>query len=106
MSGCFVAALWRRGIHYSNRATFASIGLAALVCVGSGAAVLCRDATDPYGLQAPNDRSDLVVLALRRHDCARRSRRALAATQKAVGPTPEVAGLRAQVDRECPAAAQ
>ena len=66
-----------------------------------GGAVVWRDATDPYALRGPNERSDLVVLALKHHDCAG-ARKALVATEAVSAPTPELDGLRAEVDRACP----
>jgi rhomboid protease GluP len=101
VSGCLVAAAWRRGVHYSRMATVASIALSLAVCLGAGAAVVWRDVTDPYALRGPNERADLVVLALRHHDCPA-ARTALRATEMVSAPTPELEGLRSQVDRMCP----
>jgi rhomboid protease GluP len=101
IAGLIIASLWRRGIHYSKAATLASIGGATAICVASGLVVLWRDATDPYVLMGPNDRSHEVSAALVRRDCPA-ARRALLATQKVVAPgTPELAGLREQVERAC-----
>jgi rhomboid protease GluP len=101
VSGCLIATAWRRGIQYSKTATFLSIALSALACVAAGGAVVWRDATDPFALLGPNDRSDLVELQLKQHNCAG-ARRALVATEAVSPPTPDLAGLRREVERECP----
>ncbi|MGO8991886.1 MAG: rhomboid family intramembrane serine protease [Polyangiaceae bacterium] len=101
VSGCLIATAWRRGVQYSQLATVACIAVSAAVCIGAGGAVVWRDATDPYALRGPNERSDLVVLALKHHDCAG-ARKALVATEAVSAPTPELDGLRAEVDRACP----
>jgi hypothetical protein len=77
----------------------------AAVCVWAGTAVVWRDATDPYGQHGPNDRSNLVEHELLRHNCGE-ARRALVATEAVSPPTPELVGLRRQVDSECPPGAQ
>jgi rhomboid protease GluP len=101
VSGSIIATLWRRGIQYSKIATLLSIGVSAAVCVASGAAVVWRDATDPFALSGPNERANIVVLSLQRRDCTG-ARRALVATEAVAAPTPELEGLRAEVDRACP----
>jgi hypothetical protein len=101
VSGSIIAMLWRRGIHYSPAATFTSIGLSAAICIGSGAAVVWRDATDPYASEGPNDRSAEVELALLHHDCAR-ARALFIATDKVSPRTPDLEGLRREVNRQCP----
>jgi rhomboid protease GluP len=101
VSGCIIASIWRRGIHYSRTATLLSLGLSAAVCVAAGGAVVWRDATDPFGQLDANDRSNQVVLALKRHNCAG-ARRALVATEAVSPPTPDLTGLRLEVDRACP----
>jgi rhomboid protease GluP len=105
VSGCLIATAWRRGVHYSKLATLLSIGVSAAVCVAAGAAVVWRDVTDPFALKGPNDRSDLVVSALLDHDCAG-ARRALVATEEVSPPTPNLVGLRKQVDQQCPPGAR
>jgi hypothetical protein len=101
VAGGVVASAWRRGVQYSPTTTWLSIALSALVCIGAGAGVVWRDATDPYALRGPNERSDLVVLALRRHDCGG-ARRALVATETVAPESPELDGLRTEVERSCP----
>ena len=102
VTGCVIAALWRRGIHYSTAATLASIGLSVAVWVGAGAAVVWRDATDPYGQLGRSDRYDLAARALANGDC-REARRALAAAGERMStPTPELVGLQRELDRQCP----
>ncbi len=103
ISGTIIATLWRRGIHYSTTANVASIGLSAALCIASFAAVLLRDATDPFAIIGRNERSAETVLALTRHDCAQ-AKRWLAATVAVAPPTPDLEGLRDQVARECPSA--
>jgi rhomboid protease GluP len=100
VAGCLIAMLWRRGVHYSKLATVVSIGLAAAVCVGSGAAVLIRNA-DPYGRLDPNHRGYLVDHALDRRDCVE-ARQALRATEAVSPRTPELEGLRQRVHQQCP----
>jgi len=102
-AGCATAIAWRRGIHYSKRATYLSIGLSAAVCVAAGLVVVWRGAWDPLGVLDANDRLDLVARALRNHDCAT-ARRLLAAMDEAGAQGPELNGLRGQFERSCPAA--
>jgi rhomboid protease GluP len=101
--GCIIAALWRRGIQYSKAATVVSVGLSAAVCLASGAIVFWRDATDPFAQYGANERSLQVIEALQERDCPQ-ARRLFAATEKAARhATPELEGLRSEVDRKCPA---
>ena len=105
VSGCLVATAWRRGVKYSVRGTFAAIGLSSALCLASAVAVIWRDASDPFALLGPNDRGHLIQLSLAKHDCAA-ARRALVATEAVAEASPELEGLRAQVDRECPPGAR
>jgi rhomboid protease GluP len=100
ISGALVATAWRRGVRYSTAARWLSIGLSAAACIGAGAAVAYRDVTDPFAQLGPNDRAKVLQKALRNHDCAF-ARRALLAIE-AVADTPDVKGLRADVESQCP----
>ena len=100
-AGCLIAVLWRRGIHYSKMATVLSIGLSAAVCLGSGAAVVWRDETDPYGRSSGRDRINEANAALNSGDCAG-ARRALAAAEKVVSASsPDLLGLRMSINQRC-----
>jgi rhomboid protease GluP len=101
VSGGLIASAWRRGIQYSKSATVLSMAASAAVCLWAGAAVVWRDATDQYGQKGPNERSNLVEDELGHRNCAE-ARRALVATEAVSPPTPELLGLRRQVDEACP----
>jgi hypothetical protein len=105
IGGAVVASAWRRGVQYSTAARFLSIGLSAALCVAAGAAVVWRDVTDPYATRGLDERANLVAAALRRHDCVT-ARRALVATEAVADGAPEVQGLRAEVERDCPPGAR
>ncbi len=102
VSGCITAALWRRGIHYSTRATVLSIAGSAAICIAAGVTLLWRGATDPLTSLGAEGRSDLVERALSRHDCAE-ARRLLLATEGTGLSAAARNGLRNAVEVECPA---
>jgi rhomboid protease GluP len=105
VSGCLIASAWRRGIQYSKSATVVSMAASAAVCIWAGAAVVWRDASDPYGQEGPNDRAEHVERALLQRNCTE-ARRALVATEAVSPPTPELVGLRRHVDDACPPGAR
>jgi rhomboid protease GluP len=101
VGGCLIAVLWRRGIRYSKTATLVSIGVSAAVCVASGIAVVWRDVSDPYGQFAPNERSAYLGEAINAHDCVE-ARRWLGATEAVSRSSPNLEGLRMDVEQMCP----
>jgi rhomboid protease GluP len=101
VAGVVLAASWRRGVAYSRPATIACVTVAVLVCVLAGLSTAYRDATDPFAFRDANERGHAVVLALQRGDCTI-ARRALVATEAVADETPELAGLRKDVESACP----
>jgi rhomboid protease GluP len=102
--GCLIAVLWQRGIRYSTKATVASIGLSAAVCVAAGGAVVWRDVTDPDAAQfGSGDRIAHADAALKAGDCveARRWIRAADAVSTRT-PNPDLEGVRMGIDQKCP----
>jgi hypothetical protein len=101
LAGAGIATTWRRGVAYSSVATFVSVALCVVLCVASGAATAYRDATDPFSSLGLNERVEVVQKAMSRGDCPL-AWRALVAAEAVAEGSPEIRGLRADVESACP----
>jgi rhomboid protease GluP len=100
VTGCVVAAAWRRGVPDTRAKRITLIGLSAAVCVAAAAATAWRDVRDPYVLLGAEDRANEVGRALKRGDCEA-ARRALAASEALPPSDAELRGLRTAFDQVC-----
>lgn len=69
IAGGAIAATWRRGYRYADRATAAILAVCAGVVVACIVAVGVRDRTDPFATMALKERSDFTSQALARGRC-------------------------------------
>ncbi|MDP9002843.1 MAG: rhomboid family intramembrane serine protease [Myxococcota bacterium] len=96
LAGGAIAATWRRGYRYSNRAASAILALCASVVVACIAAVVVRDRTDPFATMALKERSDFTSQALADGRC-RDAYEGLLAVERLRAKLAPVTPLRNQV---------
>jgi rhomboid protease GluP len=102
IAGALVAAMWRRGVVYSARATRIVLGACAAVVVASAVVVVVRDVTDyPYAGMLADARFREAQRSLDRGDC-RGAYGALRAYER-LAPREDEGALRlgAEVARSC-----
>jgi hypothetical protein len=100
VTGCAVAASWRRGVPDTHAKRVTLIGLSAAVCLLAATATAWRDVTDPYALMSAEDRANAAARAISRRDCDA-ARRALAASEALPPSDAELRGLRSAFTQVC-----
>jgi rhomboid protease GluP len=100
LAGGAIAATWRRGHRYSDRATAARLALCAAVVAACIAVVAVRDRTDPFAVMTLAERHDFATEALAEGRCGD-AREGLAAVERLRGRMAPVTSLRNQVHSVC-----
>lgn len=99
-AGGVIAALWRRGKHYTERASRLVLGACAALLLGCIGIVGWRDWTDPFATFTLQDRDELTNRALDDGRC-RDAHEALRAVERLRGKLAPVSQLREKVEMVC-----
>jgi rhomboid protease GluP len=100
IAGGAIAATWRRGYRYSQRATATILAGCTSVVVACIAVIAVRDRTDPFAAMTLKQRSDFTEQALALGRC-RDAHEGLLAVERLRARMAPVASLRAQVQAMC-----
>ena len=100
LAGGAIAAMWRRGYHYSERATRIILGVCAAVLVGSIALVGWRDQIDRFASMSLQERDDETNRALDDGRC-RDAHDGLLAVERLRVKLAPVSRLREKVEAVC-----
>jgi rhomboid protease GluP len=100
IGGVVIAASWRRGVTYSDRAQKSIVGACVGIVIAAAIAVYARDRTDPYLFMSIDERLDAATYAARAGQCDE-AERALRRAER-LDPQSERLHDRAQeINREC-----
>jgi rhomboid protease GluP len=100
LGGAIIAATWRRGVTYSERAQRIIVAICVAIIAGSGLTVYIRNRTDPYLFMSLEERLVAASRAAHLGQCDEADR----ALKRAVQLDPDNAALREhaqKIDREC-----
>jgi membrane associated rhomboid family serine protease len=100
IAGGAIAAMWRRGYRYTERATRAILGSCLAVLVLCIAIVAWRDGTDRFAAMTLQDRAHFTGDALAAGDC-RDAYEGLLAVERLRAKMAPVTSLRSQVEMTC-----
>lgn len=100
LAGGVIAALWKRGYRYSERATRWIVGASAAALVSCVAVVAVHDRTDRFASMRLQERHDFVQDALDERHCAD-AHDGLRAVERLRAPMAPVTSLRWLVEDRC-----
>jgi len=100
LGGVIIAATWRRGIAYSQKAQQVIVTICVSLVIVSGLTVYVRNRTDPYLFMSVDERMHAAMRAARQGHCDEADR-AMRRAERVDPGNPLLAQRSQEVDREC-----